>query len=396
MDYEQALNYIHSAGRFSKSAGLSRMRRLTAALGNPQDKLRFIHLAGTNGKGSTAAILDSVLRSAGYQTGLFTSPYLEDYCERIRLGGKNIPHEALAGLTGELKQAVDAAVSDGMEAPHEFELTALLALMYYSRCGCDLVIWETGLGGRLDASNVIGPPLCAVITSLSYDHMQQLGSTLDLIAEEKCGIIKAGSAAVVSAKQSDEAMQVIQKHCQEKGVPLMPPVNLTDISVDLDGCRFTYNGLPLRLPLLGEHQLENASVALRVIEVLHNEGFKISGEAIADGLQLTRWPGRLELVSANPQIVIDSAHNRGGVEALSRCIDTLFALPRGRGAPHRASRAAGGKAGRSVLRRYRGLRYCRRGARPGAQVSAKGRNIAYMRQCICRRRGQATVNDTIN
>lgn len=323
MTYDEALEYIHSARRFSSRASLDRIGELTRRLGNPQDRLRFIHLAGTNGKGSTAAILDSILRAAGFRAGLFTSPYLEDFRERIRLDGEMIPAETLAELTAELRQTVIGAVASGMEPPNEFELVTALALMYYSRADCPLAVWETGLGGRMDATNVIGPPLVAVITPISLDHVRELGNTPAEIALEKCGIIKPGTGAVISARQQTEVQVVIESTCQNAGLELLRPVAISSPMLSVHGSSFKYGGMELRLPLSGAHQLENAAVALGAVESLRVQGYDIPNEAIMRGLATVSWPGRLELVSE--RVLLDSAHNRGGTDVLLAALDSLFA-----------------------------------------------------------------------
>ncbi|MGI5970102.1 MAG: bifunctional folylpolyglutamate synthase/dihydrofolate synthase [Oscillospiraceae bacterium] len=301
MTYSEALSYLHGAGRFSSRATLERIKSLMSRLGDPQKNLRFIHVAGTNGKGSTCAMLDSILRAAGYRTGLFTSPYLTDFCERIRLNGNDISR-------GELVKCVQAVRDAAQGDENEFELVTAAALVYYSRSICDIVVWETGLGGRLDATNVIDPPDCAVITSISFDHMAQLGDTIAQIASEKCGIIKPGTGGVVASEQENEAMEVIERACANAGV------NLLKTKPDPD----------LRLPLKGAHQRQNAAAAAGAVEVLRSRGFVVSEEDLRRGLETVSWPGRLELVSEAPPVILDAAHNRSGFDALIESMGELF------------------------------------------------------------------------
>lgn len=325
MNYSEALSYIHSAGRMTVPPGLERVERLCELLGNPQDRLRFVHIVGTNGKGSVAAMLDHILSAAGYRVGVFTSPYLEDFRERIRLQGRMIPEQALADLTTELAPLIDRVVAEGQLRPNEFETVTVLALMYYARTGCDIVVWEAGLGGGVDATNVIGAPEAVVVTSISLDHMAQLGNTPEQIAREKCGVIKPGTGAVISAAQLPQVAAVIRARCDLTGVPLIPGGEPEQIRLSDEGCRFRYRGVEVNLPLLGSYQPGNARCAMDTAFALREKrGWNLPDSTIAVGLATTRWPGRMEVLSRAPLVVIDSGHNRGAIDALCRTLDSVF------------------------------------------------------------------------
>lgn len=306
MTYEQALNYINSLGRSSDGRSLERTRALLEKLGNPQRKTRFVHVAGTNGKGSTCAMLESILRAAGYKTGLFTSPYLHRFNERIRVGGEPIPDGELARLAAALKPL--AGQIGGMS---EFELDTALGLAYFAQCACDIVVLEVGLGGRLDPTNAIDAPDCAVITNIGLDHTALLGSTPAEIAREKAGILKPGCPAALYSQSDPGAARVLEDACRANGCPRRTADfgALELLSPSERGQRFRYRGRELTLPLLGRNQLHNAAAALEAIELLRGRGWKISEAAIAGGLANVRWPARFELASREPDFIIDGGHN---------------------------------------------------------------------------------------
>lgn len=306
MDYIEALAYIDGVGFFGSKPGLERISALLEKLGNPQKGMRFVHIAGTNGKGSCAAMTASILKAAGYKTGLFTSPYLYRFNERMQIGGKEIPDETLAELVSEVKPLAEAME----DHPTEFELMTAVALLWYRRENCDVVVLEVGLGGRLDATNVIDAPEAAVIMNIGLDHTAVLGDTVEQIAFEKAGILKPGCEAVLF-QQSEAVTEVVQKRCEELGVPL----HIADFSRivrefdSLYGQTFTYKGEAYALPLLGGHQLKNAAVVLELMEVLRRRGFRIDQTDLEHGLYAVHWPGRFELLSEEPPFVVDGGHN---------------------------------------------------------------------------------------
>ena len=311
MTYEQALEWIHATPRFGQEPGLERMAALMGRLGTPHVRFPCVHIAGTNGKGSIAAMTAAMLHKAGFRTGLFTSPYLEDFRERIQINGEEIPPNDLARLADEVRSA-----SRGLRMT-EFELVTAIGFCWFARQGCDIVVLEVGLGGRLDATNLIPPPLCAVIASISLDHTMVLGETVEEIAGEKGGILKEGSQAVLAPDQPEGAEQVIRQICREKNIPLIRAAVPKTWTTGLDGTELTWRGRIIHLPLRGSFQAGNAAAALAVVEVLRSRGWKISDQAVADGLEAVRWPGRMELLQDEPPILLDCAHNPGGLACLS-------------------------------------------------------------------------------
>ncbi|OUN39775.1 tetrahydrofolate synthase [Faecalibacterium sp. An77] len=313
MTYEQALDYIHAIHWQGHKPGLERTQTLLEALGRPQDKLRFVHIAGTNGKGSTAAMLDSCLRQAGYKTGLFTSPFINRFNERIQIDGQPIPDQDLVRLV-ERVQPVAQAMTD---LPTEFELITALGMLYFAQQHCDIVVLEVGLGGALDSTNVIAAPECAVITALGMDHVKELGPTLADIAAAKAGIIKPG-CPVVSYGGEPEADKVIADVAQARHAPLsvVDFGRLHRTSSSLDGLVFDFDGMEgLTLPLLASYQPRNAAVAITALRVLRNRGWNIPDEAIRRGLAQVSWPGRFELLRRDPPFLLDGSHNAHGMRA---------------------------------------------------------------------------------
>lgn len=325
MTYEEALGYIHSKEAFGSRPGLSRIRRLCALLDNPQDSLSFVHVAGTNGKGSVTALLSSVLCRSGILTGRYISPYVECFGERIAVNGQYIPDRALTKVMDKVRACAERMAAEG-ESPTEFELITAVAFEYFRRQGCRVAVLETGLGGRLDATNIIGAPLCAVLTRISYDHMQVLGSSLKDIAYEKCGILKPGSAAVCYPAQHPEALGVIRARAGEEGIPLrMADADaISHVECTLSGSSFRYRGAPYRLRLLGAHQCLNAATVLETVAVLRERGLSISENAVRQGLSETFFPARLELLGRRPAVLLDGAHNPDGADALCRALDGLL------------------------------------------------------------------------
>ena len=324
MTYEETLKYIHSVQWRGSKPGLSRTRELLARIGNPQKKLKFVHVAGTNGKGSTAALVASVLHAAGYRTGLYTSPYIGRFNERLQVDGEQIPDEELAALTDELRP-----LADSMEdQPTEFELITAMGFLWFARRACDIVVLEVGLGGELDSTNVISCPELAVLTAMGYDHMAVLGKTMREIAQAKAGIIKGG--IVVSYGNEPEAEAVFQQKCAETGASLMYPNfdSLQLLSYDLTGQNFSFSGWKnLCISLVGAYQMKNAAVALTAIEALRRKGWEISENAVREGLNQASWPARFEVLGRHPVFIVDGGHNPQGVKAAAESLRRLF--PRG-------------------------------------------------------------------
>lgn len=314
-----AIEKIHSLDAFGSRPGLDRIQRFLDILGNPQDKLKFIHVAGTNGKGSTCRILSSVLVDAGYKTGLFISPYIVDFRERIQINNEMISEEVLEDAVARTFPILEKLRDEDCVIT-EFEYVTALEFLIHAEAECDVVVLETGMGGLLDCTNVIEPPLCSVITTIGIDHTAVLGSTITEISEQKCGIIKSGSAAVTS-NQVPDAMRYIENDCREKGVELHKS---SDVAVEvversLYGTKLSYNGLELFLPLVGDHQIENAKTALAALEVV-KRSFDISDENLVNGFKYTTNPARFEPLSDNPTVILDGAHNPNGVEALVNAV----------------------------------------------------------------------------
>lgn len=306
--------------------GLSRMVDLLERLGRPQDDLRFVHVAGTNGKGSVCAYLASVLQAAGYKVGLFTSPFILCFEERIRVNGENIRAEELARAVQAVRPAAEAVEADTGDHPTEFELMAAVAFEHFRAVGCDIVVLEVGLGGRLDATNVIDASEASVICRIGLDHTDLLGGTVAAIAGEKAGIVKPG-CPVASWPQEREAMAIIEAVAAERGCELVVP-DFADLNVEaLAGAalrRFSWKGRPFETRLLGSYQPFNAALALTAADVLCGRGWAISDEAAASGIASARWPGRFEVVGTSPLTIVDGGHNPQGAEALAASLADLL------------------------------------------------------------------------
>ncbi len=319
MNYNETLNRIHSLNKFGSRPGLDRVKKLLTLMGNPQDSLRFVHVAGTNGKGSTCQMISSVLCASGYRTGLFISPFITDFCERIQIDGEPIPQDELSMVAEYVFSLSDKLYEEGVIIT-EFEFVMCVAFEYFKRQRCDIVVLEVGLGGELDCTNVIKPPLCAVITRIGLDHTDILGDTIAAIAHQKCGIIKSGTQ-VVSSPQTEEAIEVIGKVCKERQTPLVvsDPDDLVLLKDSLEGLEFEYRGERLGIRLVGEHQLENAATALKVIDVLSEKGYeRITRNSIREGLGKAENPARFECLATDPHVIIDGAHNPDGVGAFCK------------------------------------------------------------------------------
>ena len=329
MRYEEAMKYITEVGNFGSNYGLERTYKLLEYLSNPEKDLKFIHIAGTNGKGSTTSMIAEILMGAGYKVGMYTSPFIEEFEERIQINRNNIPKEKLASLMDEVKSAVDKVIEDGYNHPTEFEIITVLMLLYFKKENIDFGVIEVGLGGTLDSTNVITPVL-QVITSISFDHTNLLGNTLEEIAREKAGIIKSGIPTVIYPQKS-EALKVIENKCSEMNSKLYI-ANCDNfkfenvVNEDRPYQLLKYNNeVDILLPLLGEHQITNLSVAMTSIEVLNNINMtNILLDSIVKSIKNVKWKGRLEVLSKNPYVVIDGAHNIQGIETLSRNIKKYF------------------------------------------------------------------------
>ena len=319
MELNEALSFIHGTDWKGSRLGLERMRELMRRLGDVQDTLKYVHVAGTNGKGSTSTMLASILRSAGYKTGLYTSPHLVRVNERFRIDGADVSDAALCRAA----EAVKAA-ADGMEdAPTEFEILTAMAFWYFAEQRCDAVVLEVGLGGRLDATNVIRSPEAAVIANIGLEHTAILGDTLPKIAAEKAGILKPGTTAV-TYPVSAAVDAVYRAVCAERGARWHPVSfdTLREREHSLAGQRFDYGGeTDLSLHLLGVHQCRNAALAVETVRVLREKGWRISEKALREGLEAARWEARFEVLRRDPPFIVDGAHNPQCIDALCASLD---------------------------------------------------------------------------
>lgn len=317
MNYNEALNFIHSRDKFGSCPGMERIEALCNAFDNPQDKLKFVHVAGTNGKGSTCHMIASVLKESGYKVGLFTSPFVVDFRERIQINGEMIPENDLAEVISEVKPVVEKLSKEGIE-PTEFEIITVTAFLYFLKQSCDIVVLEVGLGGMLDSTNIIKKSEVSVITSISLDHTKILGDTLLKIAEQKCGIFKEGGN-VVGYPQPDFAVErFIKDKAKEKNCNYYPH-ELSKIRLvreEIDGSTVIYAGCSFKIPLTGKHQLYNFATAVAAINVLKQNGWNITYKSLIDGISKVKVPARTEIVSHSPLTIIDGGHNAEGVDAL--------------------------------------------------------------------------------
>ena len=322
MTYEEALSYIHSICWKGSKLGLDRTRELLGKLDDPQKELKFIHIAGTNGKGSTAAMLSSILEEAGYRVGLYTSPFINRFNERMQVNHQPIPDEELAALTEYVRPHADAMA----DSPTEFELITALAMVWFARQKCDIVVLEVGMGGELDSTNIIDVPEAAVIAAMGLDHVKELGPTMADIARAKAGIIKEGGR-VVSYGGNLEADEVIAAVCRARNASLCQPDFSAIVPGDfsLEGQTFSYKGWRgLRIPLVGAYQMNNAAVVLETVEVLRQRGWSVSDEAVRKGLADTRWPARFEVLRRDPVFIVDGGHNPHGIRATAESLRRLF------------------------------------------------------------------------
>ncbi|MBR2721244.1 MAG: bifunctional folylpolyglutamate synthase/dihydrofolate synthase [Clostridia bacterium] len=322
MTYSETIDYIHARGGAKCKPDLSRMRRLLARLGNPQDALHCIHVAGTNGKGSVCAMLDCVLRCAGYRVGLFTSPYIRHFEERVRVDGQSIDRETLAELGTLTKRAIEECG----EEFSEFEVITAIGFLYFARQKVDYVVLEVGLGGRLDPTNVIVCPVLSVITGIDFDHTAVLGNTIQSIATEKAGIIKQGRPCVFGGSDGI-ACRTVEGIAAAKGAPFyaVDHALLCVSRMDLDGTVLSFGGYTdLRISLLGTYQKENAATVLTALSVLEQEGIRIGEDAVRNGLATVAWPSRFELMRKDPVVICDGGHNPQGVGAAVASVREYF------------------------------------------------------------------------
>lgn len=322
MNYKEALEYIHSVNWTFCKPGLERITALCAALGDPQAGMRFVHVAGTNGKGSFCAMTASILQHAGYKVGLFTSPYIKTFNERMQINGEMISEQELADLTAFVRPIADAMT----DKPTEFELITAIALVYFRRHNCDVVVLEAGMGGRLDSTNVIREPLLSVITGIALDHTAFLGDTVEKIAAEKAGIIK-DARPVLYGGEDAVARRVIADTAAARG-SAFAEVDYTTLAVThagLDGATFDFGAHKgVKLRLLGTYQPRNAAVVLTAVDILRGDGLDIPDRAVLEGLATVSWPGRFELLANDPPIIFDGAHNAQGVSAAVETIHHYF------------------------------------------------------------------------
>ncbi len=324
MNYNETMEYIHSISWRGSRPGLERTRELLCKIGDPQDKLKFVHVAGTNGKGSFCAMLSSILTEAGYRCGRYTSPFVLRFNERMAINGEDISDDELCEITEFVKKYAD----EMQGPPTEFELITVIAMEYFARHNCDIVVLECGMGGRLDSTNVIKTPVLSVITGISLDHTKILGDTVEMIAAEKAGIIKPCIPVLWCAAESNcSAGEVIKKKAETQGSPYVTVKHdsLKINKTDLDGTVFDYGGMKdIKIPLLGTYQPQNAANVLTAVGILQKCGMKIDELSIREGLLKTVWHARFEVVSEKPLIICDGGHNPEGIDAAVSSIKLYF------------------------------------------------------------------------
>lgn len=323
MTGQDVIEQISQNAWTERKPGLTRMTTLLEKLDNPQKKLKFVHIGGTNGKGSVSALLSSILNRCEYRTGLFTSPHLHTFHERIQMDGAMIPDQDLGTLGAQVFQAAQTMEEDH---PTEFELALAIALLYFRQEHCDVVLLEVGLGGRLDATNVIDAPELTIITSIGLDHTQQLGNSLEDIAKEKAGIIKAGSQ-VALYQQNPQVVEIITQTCKEKGVPLSvtKPSTIKKISHSVHGQKFSMGSAGMfQIKLMGEHQRYNAALVWEAVQLLKERGFVFPANALTAGFGRATWPGRFERVHNKPDFVLDAGHNPQGAATIVKTLEEVY------------------------------------------------------------------------
>ena len=317
MNREEVMNFIDNSKKFGSKLELERIKKLCELLGNPQDKLKLIHIAGTNGKGSTSLYIHNALVDAGYKTGLYTSPFIYEFNERIQINGVPIPDDDLAGIMSTVADNVKIMTDEGYEHPTEFELITAAAFLYFEKSECDIVVLEVGLGGTFDATNIIKAPVLSVITSISLDHTDYLGNTVVEVARNKCGIIKEGVPVLSYMYQPNDVIDVIKETAKKFNSPftLATDESLEINSMCLDGSNFLYRGEDYHTNLVGKYQIYNAITAISAVKLLNEAGFRISAENIKNGLSQAKWPARFEILNQTPLVIADGSHNADGMRA---------------------------------------------------------------------------------
>ena len=326
MLYEEARVYLEHVSKYGSVLGLESIRHLMEELGNPQNELQVIHIAGTNGKGSILAYVSTVLQCAGWKVGRYISPTVMEYLERFQIDGEYMPKEVLLPIVEEVKWAAEQMQMKGMPYPTVFEIETAIAFVYFARENCDYVVLETGLGGRLDATNIVKNTKVCVFASISMDHMAVLGNTLAEITEEKAGILKTESVAV-SYPQTEEVRKILQQKADEKNIPLWfaDKEQVVVQKEELGSQNFSYKEFQdVEIQLTGRNQIENAITALEVIRALRNQNMSIPDEAIYQGMRRTVWPGRFQVLEASPLVIVDGAHNEDATRRLAENIQTYL------------------------------------------------------------------------
>lgn len=329
MNYEDAINYIEGRAVFGSRPGFERINALLAALDHPEKGQKYVHVAGTNGKGSVCTATANILTAAGYRTGLFTSPFVSDFRERIQIDGEFIEKEALCRLTERVKEIVDGLDAED-NSPTEFEVITAIAFLYYLEKQCDVVVLEVGLGGLLDSTNVIDTPLVSAIVSLSFDHMGVLGNSIEEIAAQKAGIIKEGGITVSAPHQPESALAVLSETAAAKHNEFIvaDPEEIEIISEDINGKVLSFRDRTMTLPLMGPHQTDNLSVTFAIIDVLRKLGYEIPDDAVCEGVSKTVLPARTEVLSKSPLVILDGGHNADGARALKDVLTDFVSVPK--------------------------------------------------------------------
>ena len=325
MTYEKVISDINSHLKFGIKPGLKRIKKLMSLIGNPQNSLNVIHVAGTNGKGSTCEILASIFKSAGYKVGLYTSPSIVDFRDRIKINGKIIPKKQVLKIYSEMKNYIEKIDSEECGLS-EFEIITSMALKYFKNQNCNVVILEAGLGGRLDATNIVKKPLASILTSISLDHTNILGNTIEKITYEKCGIIKKYVPVITSINQKKSVLEIVKKNCTQKNTNLIISNNLKFSHIKFDitrGSEFYYENKKLRTSLIGYHQIENISNVFSCIDIISNK-IPVTFDAIKRGLENLDIDSRIQIICKKPLTILDGSHNLGSIEALKNVIDNLF------------------------------------------------------------------------
>lgn len=326
MSWQEMLDYIDQLQQYGSVPGLDNMKNLCEKLGHPEQKLKFVHIAGTNGKGSVLALLSETLKEAGYRVGRYISPTIFEYRERIQIGGRYITKKDLAHQMSVMKRICSELVEEGKPHPTVFEIETAVCFNYFFEKQCDIVVLECGMGGLLDATNVIRNTLVEVFASISYDHMAILGKSLGAIAAQKAGIMKPGSKAV-ALKGEGEVEEVLLQKASEVEIPLVfaDPSKVTGVKSTLDKQTFSYGAYKnLSITLPGRYQLENAALAIEAVEALRESGLSISEKAVRQGFLKAVWPGRFQVIAKKPYFIADGAHNRDGAVKLAQSVDFYF------------------------------------------------------------------------